>query len=200
MTTLNESGATFKVGTVSAIDEATCKVRVRLPDYGNLRTAWLPVLQAKTHKDKYYHLPDVGEQVSVLLDSRCEDGVVLGAIYSSSDAPPVSSVDKRHARFDDSAEFEYDRKTHTLTIKGGIEKIIIEVGAEILLKAGSKVTIDVPEAEFTGNLTVGKKLTYKGGMSGAGGGSVTGNLAVDGDVTASGSIIDDGGNSNHHSH
>ena len=137
--TLQEFGASFKFGTVSAVDAKTCRVRVRLPDYDNLRTAWLPVLQAKTLRDKHYHLPDLGEHVVVLLDGRGEDGVVLGAVYSSSDPAPVASGDKHHVRFDDGAEMEYDRASHQLTVKGGIQKVVVEVGADILLKAGAKV-------------------------------------------------------------
>ena len=41
--TFNESAPTLKFGTVSAVDAETCRVRVRLPDLDNLRTAWLPV-------------------------------------------------------------------------------------------------------------------------------------------------------------
>lgn len=202
--TLQEFGASFKFGTVSAVDAKTCRVRVRLPDYDNLRTAWLPVLQAKTLRDKHYHLPDLGEHVVVLLDGRGEDGVVLGAVYSSADTPPVASGDKHHVRFDDGAEMEYDRASHQLTVKGGIQKVVVEVGADILLKAGAKVTIDVPETEVTGNLLVKGKLTYQGGMAGSGGSgaaaAITGNVQVIGDIDATGTIMDAGGNSNHHSH
>ena len=202
--TLQEFGASFKFGTVSAVDAKTCRVRVRLPDYDNLRTAWLPVLQAKTLRDKHYHLPDLGEHVVVLLDGRGEDGVVLGAVYSSADAPPVASGDKHHVRFDDGAEMEYDRVSHQLTVKGGIQKVVVEVGADILLKAGAKVTVDVPETEVTGNLLVKGKLTYQGGMAGSGGSgaaaAITGNVQVTGNIDATGTIMDAGGNSNHHSH
>ena len=202
--TLQEFGASFKFGTVSAVDAKTCRVRVRLPDYDNLRTAWLPVLQAKTLRDKHYHLPDVGEHVVVLLDGRGEDGVVLGAVYSSSDPAPVASGDKHHVRFDDGAEMEYDRASHQLTVKGGIQKVVVEVGADILLKAGAKVTVDVPETEVTGNLLVKGKLTYQGGMAGSGGSgaaaAITGNVQVNGNIDATGTIMDAGGNSNHHSH
>ncbi|MCX7289632.1 MAG: hypothetical protein NTY28_00680, partial [Janthinobacterium sp.] len=38
-----------------------------------------------------------------------------------------------------------------------------------VLKASSKVTIDSPEAECTGNLLVKGLLTYQGGMAGSGG-------------------------------
>lgn len=202
--TLQEFGASFKFGTVSAVDAKTCRVRVRLPDYDNLRTAWLPVLQTKTLRDKHYHLPDIGEHVVVLLDERGEDGVVLGAVYSSADTPPVASGDKHHMRFDDGAEMEYDRASHQLTVKGGIQKVVVEVGVDILLKAESKVTFDTPEAEFTGNLTVQKKLTYLGGMAGSGGDGasavIEGGIRVSGDINATGSIMDGGGNSSHHNH
>jgi phage baseplate assembly protein gpV len=47
-------------------------------------------------------------------------------------------------------------------------------------------------------------LTYKGGMAGSGGSgaaaTIQGNVQVDGNIDASGSIMDAGGNSNHHSH
>ena len=202
--TLQEFGASFKFGTVSAIDAKACRVRVRLPDYDNLRTAWLPVLQLKTLRDKHYHLPDIGEHVVVLLDGRGEDGVVLGAIFSDADPAPVASVDKHHVRFGDGAEVDYDRASHQLTVKGGIQKVVVEVGAEILLKAATKVTVDAPESEFTGNVKVQEKLTVAGGMAIAGGtgatAAITGNVKVEGNVDATGSIIDAGGNTNHHSH
>ena len=117
---------------------------------------------------------------------------------------PVASGDKHHVRFDDGAEMEYDRASHQLTVKGGIQKVVVEVGADILLKAGAKVTIDVPETEVTGNLLVKGKLTYQGGMAGSGGSgaaaAITGNVQVIGDIDATGTIMDAGGNSNHHSH
>lgn len=202
--TLNEAVATLKFGTVSAVDEKTMRVRVRLPELDNLRTAWLPVLARKTKRDKDYWLPDLGEHVAVLLDARGEDGVVLGAIFSDADAVPVTSRDKWHRRFADDTELEYDRSSHVLTVKGGIQKVIVEVGAEILLKAGAKVTVDAPDTEVTGNLLVKKRLTYQGGMAGSGGNGaaavIDGNAQVNGNLSASGTVMDGGGNSNHHHH
>jgi phage baseplate assembly protein V len=146
--TRNEFGATFKFGTVSAVDAAACRVRVRLPDYDNLRTAWLPVLQRKTQDDKDYHLPDIGEQVVVLLDGRGEDGVVLGAIFSSADTPPVTSGDKRHVRFSDGTTIDYDRASHKLAIHcvGDIEIVadgdIRLTGANIRLNGTGDIEIE----------------------------------------------------------
>ena len=46
------------------------------------------------------------------------------------------SVTKKYpgTRFADGAEYSYNRKTHTLTIRGGIEHIVIECGADVVLK------------------------------------------------------------------
>ena len=190
-----ESGAMLKFGTVSAIDPAKCRARVRLPDYENLRTAWLPVLQSKTLRDKHYHLPDIGEQVCVLLDGQGEAGVIIGAVYSNVDRPPVASADKHHVRFDDGASIEYDRARHQLTVTGGVEKIVVETGREILLKAGMKVTVDAPDTEFSGNVTIMKKLTYLGGLSGTGQAEMTGGMTMSG-----GDVIVDGISAKTHTH
>lgn len=155
MDTLNEAGATLKFGTVSASKPGFA--RVRLPDADNMRTIWLPILYPKTQNDQACWTYDNGEQVAVLLDSRGEDGVILGAVYSDADTPPVTSSDQFIVKFKDGAVLEYDRATHTLTASG-MEHVIV--------KASVKVTVDVPDAEFTGNLTVQKRLTYNGGMSG----------------------------------
>ena len=199
--TLEEFGASVKFGTVSASRPGFA--RVRLPDFDNMRTMWLPIAYPKTKDDQCCWTYDNGEHVAVLLDSRGEDGVILGAVYSSADTPPVTDPNKFAIRFKDGALLEYDRNTHVLTVSG-VQKVVVEASVEILLKADAKVTVDTPEAEFTGNLTVQKKLTYLGGMAGSGGSgaaaSITGNLHVDGNIDATGTVMDAGGNSNHHSH
>ncbi|CZV10500.1 TPA: phage baseplate assembly protein V [Enterobacter hormaechei] len=120
-------GVTRQTGIICDIDEKAVRVRVTLPECDNLRSNWLPVLQRNTQENKDYWLPDIGEQVEALLDDNGEDGVVLGAVYSTVDTAPLASRDKRYVHFSDGAAFEYDRKTHQLTINGGIEKILIEI-------------------------------------------------------------------------
>lgn len=187
--TLFEAVVTLKYGTVSAVDEATGKVRVRLPDNDNMRTKWLPVLTRKSKDDKDYWMPDLWEQVAVLLDARGEDGIVLGSVFSDEDGVPVISREKWRKQFKDGASFEYDRVEHRLTVTGGIQHVVIEVGADVFVKAGTKVTVDAPDSEFTGNVTVNGQLTYKGGMTGSGGSgaaaSIQGSVKVSGgDITA----------------
>ncbi|MEW5790042.1 MAG: phage baseplate assembly protein V [Pseudomonadota bacterium] len=121
--TFNEAAVTLKFGFVTELDEQLGRVRCRIPDMDDLETWWLPVLHAKTHRDQHWRLPDVGEHVALLLDARGETGVVLGAIFSQRDTPPVHTVNKHHVRFDDATWVEYDRAAHKLTVscRGDIE-------------------------------------------------------------------------------
>lgn len=105
----------LRFGIVSNIDEKTAKVRVQFAQ-DNLLSYWLPVLQAKTLNDKFYCIPDIGEQVACLMDEKAEFGVVVGAIYSNLDTVPVVSKDKFKIKFQDNSEFEYDRILNTLNI------------------------------------------------------------------------------------
>lgn len=204
---LPDALATLKFGSVAEQDAATQRVRVRLPELGQLLTAWLPVLSRKSLKDKDYWLPDVGEQVAVLMDARGEDGVVLGAIYSEADAVPVVSKEKWQRRFADGAVLEYDRKQNQLTVNGGVKHVVVETQADVqiraassitidggqtvTIKAASKVSIDAPATEISGTLTVQGAITGQGGLavSGGGGATVTGSVSVSGDVTASGKSL-----------
>jgi phage baseplate assembly protein gpV len=107
---------TFRVGIVQAQDTANAKVRVVFPDYDAMISWWLPVIFAKTQDDKFYWIPDIGEQVVCLMDLRDEAGAVLGAIYSAADVPPVNNADKFHIAFKDGASFDYDRVLHLLNL------------------------------------------------------------------------------------
>ncbi|HHJ4568039.1 phage baseplate assembly protein V [Hafnia paralvei] len=194
---------TRQVGTVSAVDADKVQARVRLPECDNMRTNWINVLQRNTQNNKDYWLPDVGEQVEVLLDANGEDGVILGAVYSDVDKPPFGNKDVRGTQYADGAEFSYNRASHTLTIRGGIEHIMIECSTDVTVKT-QKATIDAPQTEVTGDLLVKGKLTYEGGMAGSGGegaaATIQGNVEIEGNAHSTGSMLSDGDNSNHHSH
>lgn len=192
-------GVSYKTGIV--VESKPGFARVRFHDIDGLVTAWLPVIHPKTLQDKVVWTLDVGEQVSCLLDEFMEDGCILGAIYSDPDTPPVSSKDKFHLAFKDGGSIEYDRASGAMTV---VCKGVVNVTADgaVTIKAPS-VTLDTPQTTCTGKLTVNGLLTYQGGMSGSGGGaaaSIKGNVLVDGNIEATGTVIDAGGNTNHHSH
>jgi phage baseplate assembly protein gpV len=106
----------FRVGIVKEQDGAHARVRVGFAEFDQMLSYWLPVLASKTQDDKWYWMPDIGEQVVCLMDERDEAGVVLGAIYSTADVPPVNSTDKCRLTFKDETAIEYDRGAHVLSI------------------------------------------------------------------------------------
>jgi phage baseplate assembly protein V len=105
---------------------------------------------------------------------------VLGAIYNNKDTPPVASRDKFFVQFEDGTEIEYDKKTHLLRVKG------------------QAVQIQATTVIIEGNVNIVGNLAVAGG--GASSVNIVGNLEVVGNIHATGSIIDEGGNTNHHSH
>ena len=183
----------MKIGIVTAIDPVTAKCRVQFPDQDGVQSYWLPVLHHKTGRDKSYWMPDTGEHVCCLMDDNAEFGVVIGAIYSDADAPPVSSGDKYHVKFDDGTFIEYDRAAHKLTahVVGGTLEATVDVSATVtspLIKAvaSTKVVCDTPLTECTGNLIVAGGISCTGTYGASGG-----KIQTPGDIqSTSGEIID----------
>ncbi|ECE2969949.1 phage baseplate assembly protein V [Salmonella enterica] len=209
------NGVIFATGTVSAIDPVNVRARVRLPDHDNLRTWWLDVMQNNTYKNKDYCMPDIGEQVKVLMTPDGVEGVILGAVYSGKDMPVIGDPDKRRTDFADGTFVEYDRKNNAMAIGGAIKTLTITTHSDITLQTDTQVTviaqnsatvktqkatIDSPETEITGNTTIKKNLlvegsiTGKGGMSISGGSggaaaTITGSLMATGDISAGGTSL-----------
>ena len=63
----------LRFGTVTSINPKTARARVQFAQ-DNMTSFWLPVLQTKTFKDKFYSMPAVGEQVACLMDDNSEEG------------------------------------------------------------------------------------------------------------------------------
>lgn len=82
---------------------------------------------------------------------------------------------------------------NNVTIKSA-NTVNIQTGTSVSVSAGSSVSVTAPNILLNGNVTVSGNLSVKGALSSAGGMSTPGN------VQAGGTIMDSGGNSNHHSH
>ncbi len=107
----------IRIGKVSTIDPAAGTARVILPDSGGVVSYDLPILFKKTQNDKYYSMPDIGEQVLCLfLPNGQEQGFIIGSFFSQIDSTPVNDPDKTHVKFRDNTSMEYDRKKHRLTV------------------------------------------------------------------------------------
>lgn len=190
----------IKVGKVVAVDEKTARVRVELSDCGGVVTWWLQIAVPKAQDDKFYWIPDIGEQVlCAFLEHGLEQGFVIGALYNEKDSPPVQNKDKYFIKFKDGTEIEYDRAEHKLRadVKGDIEikatgKADVDVQGQVFIKSSSRIIIQAPQISMRGGSPA--EGVFEGNFR------LIGNLDVEGNIHASGSIIDEGGNTNHHSH
>ncbi|MGU3349972.1 phage baseplate assembly protein V [Pseudomonas monsensis] len=179
----------LEYGEVSAVDYLTCRIRVRLDDRDGVESYWLNVPQRNTQGTQRRPLmPELNEQVAVLLDADGVGGVYLGGIYSTAEPPPVVDEDTDYVRFSDGTVSTYDRAAGVMTLDcvGALlvkcsRNITVETGEPVVVKAPS-ATLDIPQVTLNGNL------------------QVNGDLGVNGNVNATGTVLDVGGNSNHHSH
>lgn len=196
-----------RVGQVVEADYAAGKVRVECDDF---TTDWIPWKTRRAGGDVDWWAPEVGEQVEVISPSGLTEGAYADtALYSDRHPEPENSPDKHTVRYRNGDFITHDRSDGSLRIKlaGAVN---VEAGGPAMVKTPS-ATVDAPETRFTGNATIDKMLTVKGGMavSGGSGGAtmqidgdlnMKGKVSVEGDVSATGTIMDGGGNSNHHTH
>jgi len=105
----------LRFGIVSQINPTLAQARVSFED-DEFTSFWLPILQTKTLKDKFYSMPDIGEQVACLMDENSEDGVILGAVYSTVDVPAVTSEKQISLNLENNSLINIDKETNTLTI------------------------------------------------------------------------------------
>lgn len=116
----------LKFGIVTAINSLTAKARVEFADDG-IVSYWLPILQKKTLKDKYYSIVDIGEQVACLMDENSEDGVILGAIYTNLDSVPGISKEQHLIKFEDGSFIEFNKERQQLTIVAKTVSIVADI-------------------------------------------------------------------------
>jgi phage baseplate assembly protein V len=114
-----------RVGLVTLVLPEKGKVRVRILDDECLETYELAVLYPKTRLDKYYRMPDIGEQVLCIFLPRpggMQVGFVMGAMYSELDPVPVADAHKTRVHFEDGSWMQYDKSEGTLQVhaRGGI--------------------------------------------------------------------------------
>ena len=176
-------GVQLEYGEVSAVDYMTCRIRVRLDDRDGVESYWLNVPQRNTQGTQRRPLmPELNEQVAVLLDADGVGGVYLGGIYSTAEPPPVVDEDTDYVRFSDGTISTYDRAAGVMTLDC-VGALLVKCGRNITVEAGEPVLVKAPSATLDIPLV-----------------TLNGNLQVNGNVGVTGSIIDEGGNSNHHTH
>lgn len=114
----------IKFGKISEVDAAKGLVRVEFNGDG-IVSSWIPYLVQKSLNDKFFYIFDVGEHVACHMDEHCENGVVMGAIYSASTAPDGGAEGKVRVKFSDDSFTEYDKETKKFTTKVGTTEYVI---------------------------------------------------------------------------
>ena len=139
-------GIVLRFGIVSQIDPINVQARVSFED-DESTSFWLPVLQTKTLKDKFYAMPDIGEQVACLMDENSEDGVILGAIYSTEDVSTTQSEKQLSVNLEDGSYINADKENQTLTVAFSKMKLIgnIEHEGTFTNTAGIKSNADITD-------------------------------------------------------
>jgi len=124
--------ALLRFGNVCDADASRGYVRVELDEDG-ITTHWLPVVFPGAKLDKHFAMPAINEQVVCLMDENCEEGAVIGALYSAVDTPAGFGEGKAGVIFDDGSRIVYDKATKTLTIKTEA-KVVIEAKSLVSIK------------------------------------------------------------------
>ena len=136
----------YRTGIVAQIESVPpYRVRVQFPDQANVLSWWLPVQVMKTMNDKDFWQPDLGEQVSVVMDEWDENGIVTGGVPSTVDSAPsgLTPAD-RYTQFSDGTIIHYNTSTHEL---------------QVTLGAGGQMTLSQPsggsiELDSSGNVEI----------------------------------------------
>jgi phage baseplate assembly protein V len=189
----------FRTGLVTAQNIAAGQVRVRFPDRDNIVSFWLPVHALGTQDDKFWWMPDIGEQVVVLMDEHDEYGTVVGSMYSTADTPPGwAGPNVRGIQFSDGTILRYDRSAHMLTAalgNGGSATLSTPLGNEVVLGSDGTVTLQDQKGasvklsndgnvRVNGNLLVSGTIGTFNGSFGNGDMTITGTIQATGDITA----------------
>ena len=173
----------LEYGEVTALDHQTCRLRVRLDDRDGVQTYWLNIPQRNTQGTQRRPLmPEIGEQVAVLLDADGVSGVCLGGIYSTAEPPPVVDEDTEFVRYSDGTVVAYDRAAGVMRLEC-VGPLSVRCEGHVTLESNEYVLIKATSAKLE-ILQV----------------TLIGNLQVKGDIDATGKIMDAGGNSTNHSH
>lgn len=190
----------IKYGIISQVEKGRAKVNF---EEDGFVSDLLPVLVRKSKTDKENWQLEVDEHVVCIMDDRCDEGVILGAIVNNIDVPDEEEgAGKYRKRFADGTFIEYNRNTGVLTVdvQGDIianatGSITAEAQGEIMGKSSVKATIQAPDVTLQGNVNVSGTLTVSGALSAAsiatsGGGAITatGDITVSGSITATGAI------------
>ncbi|EMY32213.1 hypothetical protein D477_021333, partial [Arthrobacter crystallopoietes BAB-32] len=142
--------ATLGIVTGTEDPQQLGRVRVSLPAYPDLATAWAPVLVAGAGPDKgAVVLPATGDHVlTLLLAADPGNAVVLGGLYGTHQAPDAAVPGPRGGRYTlrtaDGQQVMLDGAGHRLALADG-HGSTIELGPDLLrISSATDLTLEAP--------------------------------------------------------
>ncbi|WP_189530338.1 phage baseplate assembly protein V [Paludibacterium paludis] len=196
----------IRIGTIAEVRLGK-PPRVRVSS-GGLTSDWRPWCAVRAGTTSDWSPPVKGEQVLMLSPSgNPESALIIGGIFSDAFPAPSDSADLWLRKFPDGAVIEYNHVTGALSATGMKTATV---------QASEHCTVDCPESDFTGNVTIKGNLTvmgtgtvtglfsYLGGMAGRGGQGARTVIetAIEhrGDFTNSGTLSSNGVTLHTHTH
>ena len=184
----------LKFGKITEVDAAKGLAKVTFAEDDNLVTRFLPMSMPKTLKDKWSIPYDINEHVWCIMDENCEDGIIGGAIYDSTNTPS-GAVGKSAVHFVGNMSVEYDRSNATLKISGA-GNVKIDTTGDVTIKCNhakiesltsvditalTAINLNAPTVACSAALAAAVIST----VPGAGG---SGNMTIAGDIISTGSV------------
>lgn len=167
---------------VVAVDLAASPPACRVST-GDWTSAWVRWHSVAAGKARHWRAPSLGEQGALLSPSgQAGMGTFIPGLYGDAGPPPDNRDHVEVWRFDDGGSLVYDWEANTYDITLPTGSVTVKVGASVVT-----VTDNAIEAQAA---TI--KLIAAVEIDGA--------LHVTGSITSDATIMDVGGNSNHHTH
>lgn len=178
----------IRLGVVQALDEGAGTVTVSFGD--DIVSEPLPWMTSRAGAGaRSWWAPEPGEQVVVVSPSGdISNGVVLpGSVYQDAYGAPAADKNIHRTEYADGSVVQYDRGAHQLLVDvSGSSGNVMIVCQTATVQASGSVTLDTPQTNCTGNLSVAGVMNVDGAGSGGGATSVIRGTVqvIDGDVQA----------------
>lgn len=166
---------------VVGVDLAAARVRVQSGDW---TSAWVRWHSLAAGKARHWRAPSLNEQ-GVLFSPSGEPaiGTFIPGLYGNAGAPPDNRDHVEAWHFEDGGSLVYDWQAGSYSIE-------LPNGTHATIKVGAS-SVDVTPDQVR---VAASQIALVGAVS------IDGSLDVSGDINCAGTIMDAGGNSNHHSH
>lgn len=173
-------------GSISAVDTATQRVRVRYGD--DSVTDWLEWKPSRSGQVTIWSPPQVGEGCTVISDGDIDQGEVFLGSYHNSMPPPSKDPDDVVMKMPDGTVFTYNHKAHKLHIEVKGETVIdvsgnltataqgdvvAEAKGSARVKASGSATVEAGGQAMVKGSTVSIVGASGASLSGGGGGNMS---------------------------